>query len=156
MVGRFATRGRLGACGGGHAGVRRIVRGDVATAECAMEPSIQADEYRLLAAKVVQRDLAFLSDGVEHNVRRAVARLKRAQVNTRGHFLPPTRLVEKRQHHKRFRVEPVLGANFPRQSKLAFGFCHIAGVEIKLCEPILTRKKLLRFARLPSRHERSL
>ncbi|PDT43832.1 hypothetical protein CO661_32755 [Sinorhizobium fredii] len=52
--------------------------------------------------------------------------------------------------------EPVLGANLPRQRKLAFGFSHIAEVEIKRCKPILTRKKHLRFARLPSRHERSL
>src|SRR5688500_13867364 len=77
------------------------LRCDMTPAERAVKPPEQTVQHRLLTAEVVERDLAFLSDCVEHNVRRAVARLKRAQVNTRGHFQPPTRLVEKRQNHKR-------------------------------------------------------
>ena len=59
------------------------------------------------------------------------------------------RLVEKRQHHKRFRVKPVLGAYTLRQGKVAFGLGQIVEVEIECCKAIIARKQQLRLARFP-------
>ena len=51
---------------------------DVAAAERAMQAAEQADQHRLLPAKVVDCDLAFARDRVEHEIGRPVARLQRA------------------------------------------------------------------------------
>src|SRR5262249_28124807 len=118
--------------------------GDVAPAERAVKPAEQADQNRFLAAKIFERDFAFLGDGVEYDIRRLVARLKGTEINGYGHRQLPARLVEKRQYHERFRIQPVLGANSLRQGKVAFRLGQVIEVEIERCQSIIARKKELR------------
>ena len=51
--------------------------GDMAPAERAMQAAKEADQHRLLAAKIIDGDLALARDRVEHDVRRPVAGLQR-------------------------------------------------------------------------------
>jgi hypothetical protein len=48
----------------------------MAPTERAVQPSIQADQYRALPAKIFERDLSLACDGVQHNIRCTIARLK--------------------------------------------------------------------------------
>lgn len=72
----------------------------------------------------------------------------------RGHIQPPPRSVEKRQYYKRFRVEPVPGANVLRQGKVTVSFRQIIEVEIERRKTIIARKEQLRLARFARQFER--
>ena len=50
--------------------------GDLPAAEGTMQPAEQPDEHRLLAAKIVDGDLALAGDRIQHHVRRAISRLQ--------------------------------------------------------------------------------
>ncbi|MCP1764459.1 hypothetical protein J2S85_005589 [Bradyrhizobium japonicum] len=51
---------------------------DVAPTERAVQPAKQADQYRTVPAKILERDRSVACDGVQHDVRCAIARLKRS------------------------------------------------------------------------------
>src|SRR5207244_11704339 len=58
-------------------GIELRLRRQRTPAERTMQAAKQTDQYRALAAQILQRDLALARDGVQHNVRCAVARLER-------------------------------------------------------------------------------
>jgi mono/diheme cytochrome c family protein len=64
-------------------------RRDMAAAERAVQASKHTDQQRVAASKIIERDLAFARDCIEHNIRCPVARLQRAVDATRGHGQPP-------------------------------------------------------------------
>src|SRR4051794_13708379 len=128
-------------------GIKLRLCRDMAAAERAMQPPIQAHQYRALSAKVFERDLFVACDRVQHDVRCTIARLKWSlDVTFRHDGTPSHDLVKKRQYDQPCGIKPVPRADVLCQREISLGLGHVAPIKVQRRKTIIAWKQLLRLA----------